>query len=210
MSARVPIALAILATVLLGYILAFERGTPSRTEVASRRGFLVERFVRDRLTGIRIASGDVRVVLRREGEGFDETWTLEAPNPGAASPEAVEDYVRNWEFAVPVRTLQDPSPDDVTRFGVDTPKGEVRFEIGRATVRATLGTGTPVDGGGYVRIDDEAAVHVVGDDVVDLFARTPDDFALAGDAGAPLLSDLEVAADAEEANAGGTGGASAP
>lgn len=204
MSVRVPIVLSIVAVSLLGYILAFERGTPSRSEVASRTGLLVERFVRDRLTRIRIASGDVRVGLRRDGEGFDETWTLEAPAPGAANPETVEDYVRNWEFAVPIRTLRDPTPDDLRRFGVDEPRAEVAFEMGRATVRVTLGTGTPVDGGGYVRIDDEAPVIVVGDDVVALFERTPEDFALRGDAGAPLLSDLE--AQTHDAGQGGAAG----
>ena len=78
-------------------------------------------------------------------------------------------------------------------FGIDSPKGEVVFEMGRAKVRVSLGSGSPVDGGGYVRIDDQKAVAVVGKDVVELFSRTADSFALEGDAGAPLLSDLEDA-----------------
>jgi hypothetical protein len=66
----------------------------------------------------------------------------------------------------------------------------VTFEMGRAEVRVSLASGTPVDGGGYVRIDDEKPVVVVGKDVVELFRRTADAFAIKGDAGAPLLSDL--------------------
>ena len=188
MSARTPIVLLVIALVLLGYILAFERGRPGRREIESRSGLLVEALVRDRITRIRIASGDDRVALRRQGEGFDETWTLEEPEAGP-----IEDYLRNWEFAIPVRTLEDPSPEDIVSFGIDSPKGEVVFEMGRAKVRVSLGSGSPVDGGGYVRIDDQKAVAVVGKDVVELFSRTADSFALEGDAGAPLLSDLEDA-----------------
>jgi hypothetical protein len=190
MSARTPLVLFVIALVLLGYVLAFERGRPGRSEINSRSGLLVETLVRDRITGIRIASGDNRVALKREGEGFDEVWTLEEPYEGPADPEPIEDYIRSWEFAIPVRTLEDPSPEDIVQFGIDTPRAEVTFEMGRAEVRVSLASGTPVDGGGYVRIDNERPVIVVGRDVVELFDRTADAFAIEGDAGAPLLSDL--------------------
>jgi hypothetical protein len=130
------------------------------------------------------------VALLREGEGFDETWTLEEPKQAAADPEVIEDYLRNWEFAIPVRTLQSPSPEDLQNFGIETAKAEVTFEMGRAKVRVSLGSGSPVDGGGYVRIDDGPQVIVVSDDVVALFDRKADAFEIKGDAGAPNLSDL--------------------
>jgi hypothetical protein len=199
MSLRVPLILFVIATLLLGYILIFERGRPGQTELASRSGFLLERFVRDRITRIRIASGEHRVALRRQGEGFDETWTLEDPEELPADPEPVEDYVRSWEFAMPVRTLQDPSEADIERFGLDSPKAEVTFEMGRSTVRASLGSGSPVDGGGYVRIDDDKAVAVVGEDVVQLFNQTAETFAMQDDGGAPFLEDLENASQADQA-----------
>lgn len=190
MSARTPLALFLIALVLLGYVLLFERGRPSRTEIASRSGLLVQSLVRDRLTRIRIVSGEKRVVLRRDGEGFDETWTLEEPSEMAGDPEPIEDYIRNWEFAIPVRTLEDPSAEDLERFGVGEPKAEVTFEMDKAEVRVSLASGTPVDGGGYVRIDEQNAVMVVGKDVVELFDYSWDDFAIKGDAGAPLLEEL--------------------
>jgi hypothetical protein len=190
MSARTPIVLALIALVLLGYILAFERGRPGRSEIDSRSGLLLEGLIRDRITRIRIASGNDRLTLRRDGEGFDETWTLEEPEEGPADPGPIEDYLRNWEFAIPVRTLEEPTPEDLESFGIDSPRAEVTFEMGPAKVRVSLGSGSPVDGGGYVRIDDERPVIVVGKDVVALFGRTAASFALEGDAGAPLLSDL--------------------
>ena len=190
MTARTPIVLLVVAAILLAYVLLFERGRPGRTEIDSRSGLLLEAVVRERITRIRIASGKERIVLLREGEGFDETWTLEEPKQAPADPEAIENYLRNWEFAIPVRTLQSPSAEDLESFGIDTPKAEVTFEMGRAKVRVSLGSGSPVDGGGYVRIDDVRQVTVVSDDVVALFARTVDAFELKGDAGAPDLLQL--------------------
>jgi len=190
MSARTPIILLVIAAILLAYVLLFERGRPGRKEIDSRSGLLLEAVVRERITRVRIASGDERVALLRQGEGFDETWTVEEPKQAPADPEVIEDYLRNWEFAIPVRTLQSPSAEDLQNFGVDTPKAEVTFEMDRAKVRVSLGSGSPVDGGGYVRIDDGPEVVVVGDDVVELFDRTADSFEIKGDAGAPNLSDL--------------------
>jgi hypothetical protein len=190
MSARIPIILFVVAAILLAYVLLFERGRPGRSEIESRTGLLLEEVVRERITRIRIAAGDERIALRRDGEGFDETWTLEEPKQAPADPEAIEDYLRNWEFAIPVRTLRSPTPEDLKSFGIDTPKAEVTFEMGRAKVRLSLGSGSPVDGGGYARIDERREVTVVSDDVVALFNRSADSFELKGDAGAPDLSDL--------------------
>ena len=195
MSARTPIILFVVAAILLAYVLLFERDRPGRAEIDSRSGLLLESVVRERITRIRIASGDERVALVREGEGFDETWTLEEPKQAPADPEVIEDYLRNWEYAIPVRTLQSPSVEDLQSFGLDTPKAEITFEMGRAKVRVSLGSGSPVDGGGYVRIDDGPEVAVVGDDVVALFGSTANAFELKGDAGAPDLLQL---VDAEE------------
>jgi hypothetical protein len=199
MSARTPIILLVVAAILLAYVLVFERGRPGRKEIDSRSGLLLETVVRERITRIRIASGEERIALLRQGEGFDETWALEEPKQAPADPEVIENYLRNWEFAVPVRTLQSPSAEDLQSFGIDTPKAEVTFEMERAKVRVSLGSGSPVDGGGYVRIDDGRQVMVVGDDVVALFARTADAFEIKGDAGAPNLSDLLEAQEEDAA-----------
>ena len=199
MSARTPVALLVIAAVLLTYVLLFERGRPGRTEIEARTGLLVEKLVRDRITRIRIASGDERLVLTREGEGFDETWTLLEPREAVADGELVENYMRNWEFAVPVRTLTSPNDQDFESFGLVTPKAEVTFEMGPVSTRVSLGTGAPVDGGGYVRIDGGKSVLVVGDDVVELFSQSADAFAVKNDAGAPLLDDLIDVAPARDA-----------
>ncbi len=204
MSMRTPLVLLIIAVVLLAYVLTFERGRPSATEIEARSGLLLESLIPERISRIRIASGDQRVVLRREGEGFDETWSLEEPKDAPADPEAVEDYLRAWEFAIPIRTLEAPTPEDLHAFGLDAPKADIRFEMGPAEVSISLGSGAPVDGGGYVRIGDGQAVTVVGKDVVELFDRTAKSFELQGDGGVASLPELI------EADAGPDADASAP
>jgi hypothetical protein len=189
-SARTPIILLVVAAVLLGYVLVFERDRPGPAEIESRSGLLLATLVRERITRVRISSGPDSIVLRRHGEGFDETWTIEKPNEAPVDPEAIEDYLRGWEYSVPIRTLESPSAQDLQSFGIEEPKAEVSFEMGRAKIQVSLGSGAPVDGGGYVRIDDGPAVIVVGPEVVELFNRHASAFELKGDAGAPDLSDL--------------------
>ena len=200
MTARTPIILAIVVVLLAGYVFFFERDQPGRSEIEARAGFLIESLVRDRLSRIEVSSGDAHMAMSREGEGFDETWTLEQPVQAAADPERVEDYVRNWEFAIATRTLEDPNAQDVRSFGLDAPKASVRFEMGRAGVTVRLGSGTPVDGGGYVRIDDRDQVMVVPKSVVELFDLGAEHFRIKNDAGAPDLADL-LDAEIEDAAA---------
>jgi len=199
MTARAPIVLALIVVSLAGYVFFFERDRPGRAEIEARAGFLVQSLVHDRISRIHISTGDEHVVISRHGEDFDETWTLEQPVVAAADPGPVEDYLRDWEFAIATRTLEKPSPEDVQNFGLDTPKASVRFEMGRAEVTVSLGSSTPVDGGGYVRIDDRDQVMVVPKSVVELFDPGAEHFRIKNDAGAPDLADLldaEVRRDA--------------
>lgn len=168
-SARTPLVLLVVAFLFGAYLFAFERDGPKQSEVEARDGFLLEPLVRERVTGIVLERGNEVVTLRREGEGFDETWFLEEPAPGDGNLETIEDFMRNWEFAMPTRTLEEPSADDMVAFGLDAPTSTVTFEMGSAQVRVALGSGTPVDGGGYVRIDDRAQAIVVPEAVVELF-----------------------------------------
>ena len=190
MSARAPIVLAVLVVLLAGYIIFFERDKPRRNEVEARTGFLVEPLVRERVSHLEVFAPTGTVALAREGAGFDETWTLEAPDESPADPEEVENYLRSWEFAVATRTLEDPTREDLESFGLDTPTASVRFTLGRARVELSLGSGSPVDGGGYLQITGDDRVMVVPDAVVELFDVDAERFRIRADGGAPDLDDL--------------------
>lgn len=199
MTAKAPIILLVLALLLGSYLFFFERDRPRQSEVEARDGFLVQTLVHDRISRVHISSGDERMAMSRKGEGFDETWTLEQPVEAPADLERVDNYLRSWEFAIASRTLENPSPEDIHNFGLDEPIATVRFELGRADVAVSLGTGAPVDGGGYVRIDDREQVMVVPKSVVELFHLGAEHFRIANDGGAPDLADL---LDAEVPDAG--------
>jgi hypothetical protein len=201
MTARTPIILAISVVLLAGYIFFFERDRPGRSEIEARAGFLVQSLVHERVSRIHISSAEEEMVMSREGEGFDESWTIEEPVEEVADLGRVADFLQNWEFSIATRTLENPSPEDVQSFGLDTPRAFVRFEMGRAEVTVSLGAGTPVDGGGYVRIDDRDQTMVVPESVVELFELGVEHFRIKNDGGAPDLADLLDAEVSEDAAA---------
>ena len=201
MTTRTPIVLAVSVVLLAGYIFFFERDRPGRSEIEARTGFLVQSLVHERVSRIHISSADEQTVMTREGEGFDESWTIEEPVEEVADLGRVEDFLKNWEFSIATRTLENPSPEDVQSFGLDTPRASVRFEMGLAEVTVSLGAGTPVDGGGYVRIDDRNQAMVVPNSVVELFELGAEHFRVENDGGAPDLADLLDAEVSEDAAA---------
>ncbi|MGB5810174.1 MAG: DUF4340 domain-containing protein [Polyangiales bacterium] len=190
MTARTPAILLAIVVALGSYVFFFERDRPGRSEIVARDGFLVAPLIRERVTGLTIRQGADAVSLSREGEGFDETWSFSDGNGAEADLERVEDYLRNWEFAMPTRTLEHPSPEDLVAFGFDQPRAVVRFEMGPSDIAITLGAAKPVDGGGYVRLGDRDHAVVVPDSVVELFDATADQFRIKNDGGAPTLDDL--------------------
>ncbi|MEM7437903.1 MAG: hypothetical protein AAF436_22335, partial [Myxococcota bacterium] len=122
MTARAPLVLLVVAILLGGYIALFERDQPKQSDVEARDGFLLAPLARAHVTAVEIqpATGET-IRLRREGEGFDETWTFESPAAGSVDLEKIEDYLRNWEFAIPTRTLEAPSDEDLRNFGLTEP-----------------------------------------------------------------------------------------
>lgn len=189
-TARAPIVLGLVAILLAAYIFWFERDRPRRNEVDAREGFLVPALIRERISTIRLAGDGDAFSLEREGEGFDETWTLTDGKTAPADAEQVDNYMREWEFAVATRTLESPSAEDFASFGFAEPRATITFSMGRAEVSIVLGSAEPVDGGGYLRIDDEDRAIVVPPSVVELFEVEPSAFRVENDAGAPDLDDL--------------------
>ena len=199
-SARTPVLLAVAAFLLAGYIVFFQLDRPRQTEIEQRHGFLVPSLVRERVTAIRVRSGDAETVLVREGEGFDETWTLGAPDGAPADIDKVENYLREWQFAMPTRTMESPTDEDVKAFGLDGPSASAQFEMGSGEITVFLGSGKPVDAGGYVRVGEGDHAVVVPESVVELFDVDPERFRDELDGGVPTLdqlieSDTDASAD---------------
>lgn len=190
MSSRVPLALLVVALGLLGYILAFERGGVSRTEIESRQGLILDKVVREHVDSVRIGTGEQQIVAKREGEGFDEKWTLLAPKKGPANDITVDNFLGNWDYAAPLRTIQILGQEDVARFGFEKPKAYISFGMEATQVELFLGSGKPADGGGYVRVDDRPEVMVVDEQVVSFFSAKPEDWLASPNEEPRTLDDL--------------------
>ncbi len=192
MSFRVPLALLVVALGLLGYIYGFERrGAPSPNELGPRQGFVLDNVLRERVDSIRIGTGPGQIIAKREGEGFDEQWTLEAPERGPANDTTIDNFLGNWDYAAPLRKVQILGSEDLTRFGFDKPKAYLSFAMEATQVELFLGSGTPVDGAGYVRVDDRPEVMVVDEQVVSYFTANPEDWLGKSDAEPPTLDEIE-------------------
>lgn len=198
MSVRVPLALLVVALGLLGYILAFERrGGPSPNELGPRQGFVLDNVLRERVDSIRIGTGAGQIIATREGEGFDAKWTLEAPEQGPANETTVDNFLGNWDYAAPLRKVQILGEEDLTRFGFDKPKAYLSFGMDATHVELFLGTGKPVDGAGYVRVDDRPEVMVVDEQVVSHFRANPEDWLGKSDAEPQTLDEIEPPTEPE-------------
>jgi len=167
MSKRTTIVLAGIAAALLAFILIFEQGSLTSSELDERRGRLLAAFVRPRVTELEIKRGDQRVALRRERQEEEELgeWKMTSPVESAVDQDAVDALLGSLEWADARRTLTDVSDEDLSQFGLDTPRIEAWFTAGRQRVRIRLGADDPQATGLYARVDDERTAFVVGRDL---------------------------------------------
>ncbi|MBW2465104.1 MAG: DUF4340 domain-containing protein [Deltaproteobacteria bacterium] len=157
--------------VLLGaYIGFYERGTMSTGEMASRRGRLLTRFVRDRVDRVvleRTEEQGGRVVLERQRDDDDELgeWRLVEPVEWPADVDAVDTLLGALEWANARRTLEGIDAEDRARFGFDAPGLEASFTAAGQEVPLVFGGEDALESGLYLTLDDPTTAYVVGQDL---------------------------------------------
>lgn len=183
MSKRTTIVLAVLNAALLGFILLYEQGTLSTTDVARRSGQVLRRFVRDRVDHVELVRGDgAPIVFDREREEDDElgdslgTWTLSAPIEAPADDDAVDSFLSALEWLDARRTLEGIAPDDRARMGLDEPRFVVRFRVMDEEVALRVGSEAPTGDGVYAAVEGEDRAYVVGTDFVESIDHDVDHF----------------------------------
>src|SRR5688500_12335364 len=150
MQRRTLLILAAVAAVLGGFIWFVERGSLSSAELEERRGKLLERFVRSRVTRIEIQRRNVKMVLVREQEEDPEedalevgVWKLEAPVRAEVEDDAVDSLISSMEWADERRTIEDVTDADRERFGLDRPRLRAWFDAGNDRVAIVIGREAP-------------------------------------------------------------------
>lgn len=166
-SKRTTFVLMAVAIGLMSYIVLYEQHTLSTGEVAERENQVLARLVRDRVERIQIERGDATIVMVREraDEGELGEWRLEEPLRDAADQEAVSSMLGSLEWAAARRTLEDTSASDRSGWGFDEPRVSVSIRVANEDLEFSIGGEEATTRGAWLRIGDEATVHVVGLDV---------------------------------------------
>jgi hypothetical protein len=164
--------LAGVTALMLGFIVFYEQGTLSSGELESRRGQVLDRLVRSRVHRIRLErAGELVVELERDREAeetldtFDVgSWRLTAPVTGSADPDAIDSLLLACEGLSARRTLEHPSAEDRTQFGLDAPRIVLTLEVADETQVVHVGAHDDGLDADYVEVLGTDRVHLVGED----------------------------------------------
>ena len=175
---KASIVLGVIAALLLGYILIFERGTVGTRELETRQGSVLPELIRDRLTKLEVQRKGATIVLERNLEGIDEEalWKVKAPYQAQADADAVDTLIGDLEWLHPKRTLRDVTAEDQKKFGVTAPRARAWFTVGTQRMAIRIGNETPQHDGVYVSTDEPGTVYVVGKDFADALAQPPEHY----------------------------------
>lgn len=177
MGKRTTYLLLLLVLGLGGYIAFVERGALSSAELDARRGQMLSRFVRARLSTLSFQRGDepeVRLERVRDGEGELGLWKLTAPVSWPADEEALDSLLGAMEWANARRRLESVSRDDLSRFGLTSPRVTVNYRVADESRRIRVGGESPA-GEVYVQLDDEPTVYLAGKDFFEALDRSVTD-----------------------------------
>jgi hypothetical protein len=174
MSRRTTIVLAVIAGALAVYILAFEREGLSDSDLLARRGSVFVEFDRERVTRISIARGDESIVIQKresadEEDEFSASYDLVEPVRAPADADAVDALLSSIEWAEDRRRLEEQSPEDRARFGLDDPPLSGSLVVAGREIPFRFGGDDPQGGGRYMIVGDESIVFVVGNDLYEAF-----------------------------------------
>lgn len=183
MSRRTTIALGVVAVSLLAFIVFVERDSLTTGELNARKGRLLERFVRDRVTRIVIEGGSEAVELERvekaptlEKEGSEDldqlggtheehAWRLNEPVEAEADDSVVASLLGSLEWADARVELRDISEADRKRFGLVEPRRKIIIDVAREAIELRFGADEPTSGGVYAEIAGSTSAYVVGRDL---------------------------------------------
>lgn len=171
---RTTLVLSIVAGALLAFILIFERGTLSTSDLARRSDHVLKRFIREEVSKVELVRGDAEaIVFEREPPKDDAIpgelpdFRIAAPVAARADQNAVGSFLNALEWLMAKRTLEGIDEADRARFGLDRPRFVVRFRVAGQTVALRVGGEAPEGQGIYVGVEGEDRAYVVGDDFVE-------------------------------------------
>jgi len=178
---RTSILLSVVAALLLGYILVFERGSLSSRELEQRKGNALVEFVRARVSKLEIQRKGVTTVLVRDLSADPEAvedldaglWQVQAPYRAEADQDAVDTLLGELEWLDGRRRLENISAQDRKRFGFDAPRYRLWFTVGDKRIAVQVGNPSPRGEGVYLSAGDPNVAWVVGKDLIEALDKDP-------------------------------------
>lgn len=163
---KTSIVLGVIAALLLGFIVIFERGTLGTREVENRKGQVLPELIRDKVVKLEVQRKGTTTVIERDPEGIDEEalWKVKAPYQAEADQDSVDTLLGDLEWLYPKRTLRDVSAEDQKKFGLSAPRFRAWFTVGSQRIGLAVGNETPQHDGIYVSASEPGTVFVVGKD----------------------------------------------
>jgi hypothetical protein len=175
---RTSVVLAIVALVLLGYILLVDKGKLSSGELEQRKGTALPELVRARISKLEIQLKGTTTVLTRDLEREDEDalWQVQAPYRAEADQDAVDTLLGELEWLDGRRNLGPVNATDHKRFGFDAPRLRLWFTVGDKRVPVIVGGESTRGDGVYVLVGDPPQAMIAGKDLIEGLRQDPGHF----------------------------------
>jgi hypothetical protein len=172
------LVLAVLVTLLGGYIALFERGSLTSKELDERKGKVLPTFVRDKVTRLTLTRRGKRALLERVPgeEGAPSAWRLLEPVRADADQAAVDQLLGELEWLSARRVLENISEQDRKAFGLTNPSYRLTYQVSGQDHTLHVGK-TDVHGESYyVARDAEPTAYVVPKTLIEVLDHDPGHF----------------------------------
>ncbi|MEM7447197.1 MAG: DUF4340 domain-containing protein [Myxococcota bacterium] len=178
MTKRAAVALGLIAGAFAAFIFLYERHLVSPAERESRRGSVLDSFIRDRLESIELKHGGETTLLgRQRGEdGQWRAWRILAPVQEVADADSVASLMSALEWATARRKLEHIEPSDLMTFGLQEPRAEAIYTVGGRSYRLRIGADDPREEGVYLAAEAADKVYVVGRDLLEILEKNADHY----------------------------------
>ncbi len=175
---RTSVVLAIVALVLLGYILLVDKGKLSSGELEQRKGTALPELVRARISKLEIQMKGTTTVLTRDlGQDDEEAlWQVAAPYRAEADQDAVDTLLGELEWLDGRKNLGPVNATDHKRFGFDAPRLRLWFTVGDKRVPVIVGGESTRGDGVYVLVGDPPQAMIAGKDLIEGLRQDPGHF----------------------------------
>src|ERR1700719_1211256 len=176
MKPRNTLILLGIAIALAGFIFGLDRCSQNTRERRERAAHVVE-INRTDVEGLTIHNGTGMIKIRAEGD----SWKMVAPWQDDADAGVIDQLLDAVQNLRPEDVIADLGKGDKKRqmlkdFALNKPKLRLKLDGKRMPPELEFGQDSAVQGRGYIRIADDDAVYIVGNDLKNIVSKKPEDF----------------------------------